>query len=118
MTRKRSRSSQIVRSSVAPQPRSGHPTSSWRPAFAIGVVVGVTILFVWSKVELATLARETRSAEIAMEALAEEQSTLAASITVETKPGAIQQRAREQLGMVYPENVQEIVIDHDSDISR
>ena len=64
-------------------------------------MVGLTTLYVWSKVELTTLAREISAAEAALETIAEDRSSLAASITVETKPGLIQERARQQLGMVY-----------------
>lgn len=89
---------------------AGGSVSSWLPIFMIGAILGVTILYVWSKVELATLAREISTAEATLEAIAEEKSSLAASITVETKPGLIQERARQQLGMVYAPHGHELVV--------
>ena len=108
---RKSRTSLAARSSVTLQAAgAGRSASSWLPGLIIGAILGVTILYVWSKVELATLAREISSAEATLEAIAEEKSSLAASITVETKPGLIQERARRQLGMVYAEKGHELFV--------
>jgi cell division protein FtsL len=111
MVRKHRRTSLTDRSSSAIQSAgAGGSVLSWLPIFMIGAILGVTILYVWSKVELATLAREISTAEATLEAIAEEKSSLAASITVETKPGLIQERARQQLGMVYAPHGYELVV--------
>ena len=88
--------------------------SAWKPAFLIGALVGITTTYVWNKVELATLARQIEAAEIGVSTLSEEYSRLTADIMVKTKPGLIQGRAQEQLGMVFPKNgFAELVLDND-----
>ena len=93
---------------------AGTTVAVLRSALVIVTVVAAMILFVWSKVEIATLARGISDAERTIGALAEEKSRLSATVTVETKPGFIQQRAREQLGMIYVARGADLVVRYDA----
>ncbi len=65
------------------------------------LMVAVTLLYVWKKVELASVARQIDSHQVRSEQLREESARLTAAVVFKKKPGAIEQIARGQLGMEY-----------------
>ena len=64
--------------------------------------MAITLLYVWKKVELASIARQIDQHEARIGELREEGSRLTAAVVFKKKPGAIEQIARGQLGMEYP----------------
>jgi len=66
------------------------------------LLAGVTILYVWKKVETGSVVSQIDRAQVRIENLQEEHSKLMAAIVFKKKPRAIERVARGQLGMVYP----------------
>ena len=73
-----------------------------RLASLLVLLVAVTLLYVWKKVELASVAREIDAHQVRSEELREERARLTAAVVFKKKPGAIERMARGQLGMEYP----------------
>lgn len=83
--------------------RNGSPQSRYRRRIILlALLVGVTVLHVWKKVEISSVARQIDRVEKGVETLEIERSKLMAAIVFKKKPGAIERIARGQLGMVYP----------------
>ena len=83
-----------------------------RNALLVAVLVAITVLYTWKKVELARVARQISSAEIQAGNLEEEQSKLMAAIASRKKPGVIKKIAEDKLGMVYPTGrVTDLILD-------
>ena len=81
----------------------GHPRGAHRrQAGLLVLLVAVTLLYVWKKVELASVARRIDAHQVRSEELQEESARLTAAIVFKKKPGAIERIARGQLGMEYP----------------
>lgn len=83
--------------------RKGSPQSRYRRRiFLLVLLVGATVLHVWKKIEITTVARQIDRAEKSVIAFEEERSKLMAAVVFKKKPGAIERIARGQLGMIYP----------------
>lgn len=73
-----------------------------RQAGLLILMVAVTLLYVWKKVELTSIARQVDAHQVRSEELREESARLTAAVVFKKKPGAIERIARGQLGMEYP----------------
>ncbi|MFA6110651.1 MAG: hypothetical protein WDA75_17975 [Candidatus Latescibacterota bacterium] len=73
-----------------------------RRFYVLVLLVSVTVVYLWRKVETANVARQVDQALARIEALHDERSRLNAAIAFRMKPGAIQGVAVTELGMIYP----------------
>ena len=75
------------------------PMRAW--VSVLVVIVVVTTLYVWKKVELMRVSGQINSLKVQVEELREEQSKLMATVDLKKRPGAIVNTAKSRLGMVY-----------------
>jgi cell division protein FtsL len=73
-----------------------------RRAALLVLMVAGTLLYVWRKVEQASIARQIDAQQVRSEELQDENARLTAAVVFKKKPGAIERIARGQLGMEYP----------------
>lgn len=73
-----------------------------RRFYVLVLLVAVTVVYLWRKVETANVARQVDQALARIETLHDERSRLNAAIAFRMKPGAIQGVAVTELGMIYP----------------
>ena len=78
------------------------------------LLVVITVLYLWKKVELAKVEKQFSAAQVRIAELQEERAKLAAAIVSRRQPAVIRKLAEERLGMTYPaaEDLKEIVLDH------
>lgn len=74
-------------------------------ALAVAVLVGMTTLYLWCKVEINSAAEGMARARARLESLNEERAKLLAQVARQTRPTRIQRLAQEDLGMVHPTSV-------------
>ncbi len=85
-----------------------------RPLILVGALVGLTLLYLWKKVELARIAQRLVEIESEMVDLREEDARLRAAIDQYSKPGTIKRIAEEKLGMIYPTGqVDELILENE-----
>ena len=75
------------------------------------VLVVLTTLYVWKKVELMRVSGQVNALKVQVENLREEQSRLIATVDLKKRPGAIVNAAQERLGMIHhPGNAPELIV--------
>jgi len=81
-------------------------------ALAVAALVGMTILYLWCKVEMSAAAQGMFRARARLESLSEERAKLLAEVARQTRPTRIRRLAQEELGMVYPASVGQLGKSH------
>jgi hypothetical protein len=77
---------------------------------AVVGVVGMTTVYVWSKVESGGVAQRMATAKGQLSILNEERSKLLAAVDRSKLPGVLRQRAADDLHMVAPESPGQVLI--------
>lgn len=72
------------------------------PVLLLVALVSLTTAYVWTKVQLAKTLRQVETAQAQIRSLEEERDKLTAAIAMKKKPGAIRERAQQELGMIDP----------------
>ena len=78
---------------------------------AVAGVVGMTTIYVWSKVESSGVAQRIDMAHERLAVLDEERSKLFAAVERTKLPGVLRQRALQELHMVAPDSPSRVVIE-------
>lgn len=78
---------------------------------AVAGVVGMTTVYVWSKVESSGVAQRIDAAHHRLSLLDEERSKLMAAVERTKLPGVLRQRALENLHMMVPESPSKVVVE-------
>ena len=82
--------------------RERRPTGSRLPVLVLVTLVSLTTAYIWTKVQLSKTIRQVETARARIRNLEEEQDKLTAAISMNKKPGAIRERAQQELGMIDP----------------
>ena len=82
--------------------RERRPAGSRLPVLILVALVSLTTAYIWTKVQLAKTLRQVETAQARIRSLEEERDKLTASISMNKKPGAIRERAQQELGMIDP----------------
>jgi cell division protein FtsL len=82
--------------------RGGVPLLHRKYIVLVILLVAITVLYTWKKVEWASVAQRISNAEAQTDRLVEERSKLMAGIALRKRPGNIKKIAEDKLGMVYP----------------
>ena len=82
--------------------RDRRPPGSRLPVLIVVALVGLTTAYIWTKVQMAKTLRQVETAEARIRSLEEERDKLTAAISMNKKPGAIRERAQQELGMIDP----------------
>lgn len=82
------------------------PVGSRLPVLLLVALVTLTTAYVWTKVQLAKTLRQVETTQARIRSLEEERDKLAAAISMNKKPGAIRERAQQELGMIDPGTTQ------------
>ncbi|MCC7261222.1 MAG: septum formation initiator family protein [Candidatus Latescibacteria bacterium] len=82
--------------------RDRRPPGSRLPVLIVFALVSLTTAYIWTKVQMAKTLRQVETAEARIRTLEEERDKLTAAISMNKKPGAIRERAQQELGMIDP----------------
>ena len=82
--------------------RERRPVGSRLPVLILVALVSLTTAYIWTKVQLAKTLRQVETAQARIRSLEEERDKLSAAIAMNKKPGAIRERAQQELGMIDP----------------
>lgn len=82
--------------------RDRRPPGSRLPVLILVALVSLTTAYIWTKVQMAKTLRQVEMAEARIRSLEEERDKLTAAISMNKKPGAIRERAQQELGMIDP----------------
>lgn len=77
---------------------------------AVAGIVGMTTIYVWNKVESSGVAQRIDAAHQRLSVLEEERSKLSAAVERTKLPGALRQRAIQDLHMVAPDSPSRVVV--------
>lgn len=72
------------------------------PVLIVFALVSLTTAYIWTKVQMAKTLRQVETAQARIRNLEEERDKLTAAISMNKKPGAIRERAQQELGMIDP----------------
>lgn len=86
--------------------RERRPVGSRLPVLLLVALVTLTTAYIWTKVQLAKTLRQVETAQAQIRNLEEERDKLTAAIAMNKKPGAIRERAQQELGMIDPGTTQ------------
>jgi cell division protein FtsL len=81
---------------------ASRPVGSRLSVLLLVALVSLTTAYIWTKVQLAKTLRQVEAAEAHIRSLEEERDKLTAAISMNKKPGAIRERAQQELGMIDP----------------
>lgn len=82
--------------------RDRRPPASRLPVLIVFALVSLTTAYIWTKVQMAKTLRQVETAQARIRNLEEERDKLTAAISMNKKPGAIRERAQQELGMIDP----------------
>lgn len=82
--------------------RDPRPAGFRVPVLIVVALVSLTTAYIWTKVQMAKTLRQVETAEARIRSLEEERDKLTAAIAMKKKPGAIRERAQQELGMIDP----------------
>ena len=81
---------------------ASRPVGSRLSVLLLVALVSLTTAYIWTKVQLAKTLRQVETAQARIRSLEEERDKLMAAISMNKKPGAIRERAQQELGMIDP----------------
>ena len=86
--------------------RERRPVGARLPVLLLVALVTLTTAYIWTKVQLAKTLRQVETAQVRIRSLEEDRDKLTAAISMNKKPGAIRERAQQELGMIDPGAIQ------------